>query len=395
MQPGDNSPPRVLIAYAASLPGGAVGARLLYAVARLLRERVAVDVVAPRRRRQRYTERNGLGRIYRVPVGEDEAGSDAEGRYTRAVQRQLGSEEYSAAIVADPLSAAAIRAAAPDLRLIYVLREIRPAVCIDFGRRWEEAMSTADLLVVPSNAVADTVVAHGVPRARVQVLSSQPELRGLRTLVTADAEGRIGIPAFDAPAEAFVVAAELAAEHQTLLFCDRGPTLDELDRAVLARGLSDSIRVVPVGTPRGYAKQLSAVRLVVVPAPPETYRTLALPSGDLAAVQRVGTPVVVLEDGDPSTGRMLLDRVRFGGAVQVVEPSVEPLQATVDRWLGLVRADGRDRLGIIESGAESATGVDFPSGSATQTDWADTDFGLGRESTELSEARRPTSPGES
>jgi hypothetical protein len=395
MQPVDDLSPRVLIAYAASLPGGAVGARLLYAVARLLRERVPVDVVAPRRRRQRYTERNGLGRIYRVPVGDEEAGSDAEGRYMRAVQRQLRSEEYSAAIVADPLSAAAIRAAAPELRLIYVLREIRPEVCLDYGRRWEEAIRSVDLLVVPSRAVAETVILNGIPATRVEILSSQPELRGLRASLCANPGAAIGVPAFDAPAEAFAVAAGLSPEHQSVLFCDRGPTLDELAEAVVGRGLDEQIRVVAVGTPRGYAKKLSEVRLVVLPASPETYQTLSLPSGDLGAVQRVGRPVVVLSEGDPTSGKMLLDRVRFGGAIQSLDRPVEPLQETLARWLGLLDADGVRASQPIDSMSGSSTGVDPVSGSATQTDWADTDFGLGRESTELSEARQPTSPGDS
>ena len=172
--------PSALIATFAPLPGGGATARLLFALARVLRRRMHIDLLAPRRRGQRYTESNGPGRVYRVPLGGIDLGPDAEGRFLRAVQRQVRAHAYDVVVVGDPLSALAVHhAGVPQLRIVYALRELRTSEVSDFGPRLEEALRSVDLIVVPSEETADELAQSGLDRSRVEVMPPYLELRGL------------------------------------------------------------------------------------------------------------------------------------------------------------------------------------------------------------------------
>ena len=95
---------------------------------------------------------NGEGRVYRVPLGGVDYGHEAEGRFLRAVQRQLRAQPYDVVVAGDPLSVLAASYWGRGLKIVYCLRELRSAELTDFGQRLREALDVANTIVVPSVA---------------------------------------------------------------------------------------------------------------------------------------------------------------------------------------------------------------------------------------------------
>lgn len=387
---------RILMAYFGSLPAGGAAARYLHGLARLLRERRVVDVMAPRRRGQRYTERNGPGRVYRVPLGEGPIAA-GEGRYLRALQRQLRAETYDAAITADPLTAAALHhSGLEDLRIVYVLREVRADVCLDYLGRLREALEFAAAVVVPDEGVKANLLELGVAGERLFVLDLVPEVRGsLREPPPLNTE-RLIVPAMeraDVLLDQLAEVLPLPGVHEVLLIGERSQAkaLAELELELADRM---PLKVRTVGSPRGLAQYLRPGGIVLLGESLEAYGALALPHDVLPFCLCSGLPVIQMAQRTPVPDR-------YAGAVRGVESLAEfkefVAQAQRDedvwpalayramswrqtlsrpnriasRWLRLLGMDvdaGAPETGDLISGLSEAG-----SGSGTLTDWAETD----------------------
>ena len=385
---------RALIAYFGPLPSGGAASRYLHGLARLLRSHWTVDLVAPRRRGQRYTERNGSGRMYRVPLGDGPLAA-GEGRYLRALQRQFRAEAYQVAIVADPLTAITLHHAATDeLRIIYVLREIRAEVCLDYLGRLREALDIASHVVVPDEMVRSRMTDLGIPEHRLVVLDLVPETRGFYGEAAPLNASRLILPAMhraDVVVDSLQKLPRLPGIEEVLLIGERdreaamSELVEEWEGAV-------PLKLRTVGSPRGLAQQLRKGGIALLPESLEAYGALSLPHDALPACLCSGLPVLQIAHRLPVPDR-------YAGALRTIE-SIEGLvdvllegQRLVDlwpalayrsicwrqtlsrpnnivaRWLSLLGSEADVPVASLDDASVDSEG----SSSHTLTDWAETD----------------------
>jgi hypothetical protein len=365
--------PSALIATFAPLPGGGATARSLFALARVLRRRMHIDLIAPRRRGQRYTESNGQGRVYRVPLGGIDLGPEAEGRFLRAVQRQVRAHAYDVAVVGDPLSALAVRhAGVTQLRIVYALRELRTFEVSDFGPRLEEALRSVDLIVVPSDETAEELGNSGIDRSRVEVMPPYLELRGLIAEEPPPRCDRIILLGFDRPsircAAAEALRRQIPEDQILVVPTDGGEERQTLERI---EGRLEWPYAWPL---RRLAGHLEKGGVAVTLGRSEASAALSLPGGDELLAAASGLPMVVFNADDPPA-QLQKSLARIAAAppppafIAGSKPRVADLLA---QWLRIMRLDGVVAA-ELDTQEPTASDSQMQSGSATKTDWIETD----------------------
>ncbi|MAO83754.1 MAG: hypothetical protein CMH50_07710 [Myxococcales bacterium] len=385
---------RALVAYFGPVPSGGAASRYLHGLARLLRQHWTIDLVAPRRSGQRYTERNGPGRMYRVPLGDGPV-TAAEGRYLRALQRQFRAESYQAAIVADPLTAMALHhAGQDDLRIIYVLREIRAEVCLDYLGRLREALDLASHVVVPDQFVLSRMMELGIPQERLVILDLVPETRGFYGDPAALNPKRLILPAVhrsDGLLDEIEQVPALPGVEEILLIGDRTHQAEMIEISDEWQGVTP-LRFRTVGSPRGLALQLRKGGIALLSESLEAYGALSLPHDALPACLCAGLPVLQM-------ARRLPVPDRYAGALRSLESIadlvsvLEEGQRLKDLWPALayrsicwrqtlsrpngIVAQWLDLMGQADDGTsmtfEKTVEETDGSNSHTLTDWAETD----------------------
>ncbi|HIE68991.1 MAG TPA: hypothetical protein EYP98_01865, partial [Planctomycetes bacterium] len=288
--------PSALITMFAPLPGGGATARALFALA--LRRRMQVDLVAPRRRGQRYTESNGQGRVYRVPLGGVDYGAEAEGRYLRAVQRQVRGQAYDVVIVGDPLSALAVRHSGVEgLRIVYALRELRAAEINDYGSRLQQALASADRILVPSNSALRELGESGLDSAKIDVMPPYLELRSLIATEPVPVCKRMVLLGADRPERLASAAAQLLdalpPDWTLVVPSDGGQSREELK--MLGEGY-DALRLeLPLAWPtRRLLARLGKGGIAVCLGLDEASKAFDLPSGDKLLARASGLRCLTL-----------------------------------------------------------------------------------------------------
>ena len=374
-----NDEPAALMTMFSPLPGSGASARALYALARLMRRWMHIDVIAPRRRGQRYTESNGQGRVYRVPLGGVDYGPEAEGRFLRAVQRQLRAQAYDVVVAGDPLSVLAARHAGVEgLNIVYCLRELRSAELTDFGQRLREALDGANKVVVPSVAAMRELEKSGIDTHSLEVMPPYLELRSLIASEPVPARPSLVLLGADRPERLVSVAAQLLdglpPEWSLVVPNDGGQTREELK--MLGEGY-DAFRLeLPLAwPPRRWGVQLAKGGVALVFGRDEANAELNLPCGDRLVARAAGLAVVVMDE------LMTTAEVIRKAKALTVEPPLEPLHT--DGWprLADLLAQWASIMGVspqvveaFENNESTASDTHGGSGTATRTDWVETDL---------------------
>jgi hypothetical protein len=374
-----NEDPAALITMFSPLPGGGASARSLYALARLMRRRMHVDVIAPRRRGQRYTESNGEGRVYRVPLGGVDYGPEAEGRFLRAVQRQLRAQIYDVIVVGDPLSALAARHAGVEgLRIVYCLREIRSAEVTDFAQRLHEALGAVDKIVVPSRGAVQALQRSGIDKDLLEIVPPYLELRSLIATESVALRRSIVLLGSDRPERLVSVAAqlldEMPPEWSLVVPSDGGQTREELK--MLGEGY-DALRLeLPLAwPPRRLSAQFAKGGVAITLGRDGASAELDLPAGDDLMARSACLPVVTMGE-DTSIGELIdAAKERLNGAL--VDPLITEdwprLSDLLAQWAGVMGVSPR-LIEAIDSQEPTSSDSHLSSGTATRTDWVETDL---------------------
>ena len=371
--------PSALITMFAPLPGGGATARSLFSLARLLRRRMQVDVVAPRRRGQRYTESNGQGRVYRVPLGGVDYGAEAEGRYLRAVQRQVRGQAYDVVVVGDPLSALAVRhSGVTGLHIVYALRELRSAEINDYGSRLQQALASADRILVPSSAALRELSESGLDPANIDVMPPYLELRSLIASEPVPVRKRMVLLGADRPERLASAAAQLLdtlpPDWTLVVLSDGGQSREELK--MLGEGY-DALRLeLPLAWPtRRLVTQLGKGGIAVCLGRDEASQAFDLPSGDSLLARASGLYCLTLTEERKAADLVvqaehMIDREPLDVLSTDNWPSLADLLA---QWLG---AMGVSKSMVATMDSQEPTGADsgLASGTATRTDWVETDL---------------------
>ncbi|MEE2836473.1 MAG: glycosyltransferase [Myxococcota bacterium] len=371
--------PAALLTMFSPLPGSGASARSLYALARLMRRWMHIDVIAPRRRGQRYTESNGEGRVYRVPLGGVDYGPDAEGRFLRAVQRQLRAQPYDVVVAGDPLSVLAARhAGVDDLKIVYCLRELRSAELTDFGPRLRQALGVADKIVLPTEAARDALITSGLEASRLEVVPPYLELRSLIATERHPFRQRLVLLGVDRPQRLVSVSAQLLdalpAEWSLIVPSDGGQTREELK--MLGEGSEPTRLQLPLAwPPQRWGRHLARGGVALVFERDEANMELDLPCGDRLLARAAGLPVVVVPDD--GTAADILEAVGEHEQTDSPEPSDlgtwPRLADLLAQWAGIM---GVTPELLDEAVSDEATASDSyrGSGTATRTDWVETDL---------------------
>ena len=374
-----NEEPAALMTMFSPLPGSGASARALYALARLMRRWMHIDVIAPRRWGQRYTESNGEGRVYRVPLGGVDYGPEAEGRFLRAVQRQLRAQAYHVVVAGDPLSVLAARHAGVDgLKIIHCLRELRSAELTDFGQRLREALDVADKIVVPSIAAMRELENSGIDSNRLEIMPPYLELRSLIASEPVPSRSSLVLLGADRPERLVSVAAqlldELPPDWSLVVPSDGGQTREELK--MLGEG-NDALRLeLPLAwPPRRWGGQLTKGGVALVFVRDEATVELNLPCGDNLVARAAGLAVVVKDEA------MTIADVINRAKSLTREGPLEPL--STDEWprLADLLAQWASIMGVspqvveaLETNEPTSNDTYGGSGTATRTDWVETDL---------------------
>ncbi len=377
MLPSDD--PAALMTMFSPLPGSGASARALYALARLMRRWMHIDVIAPRRRGQRYTESNGEGRVYRVPLGGVDYGPEAEGRFLRAVQRQLRAQPYDVVVAGDPLSVLAARHAGVDgLKIVYCLRELRSAEVTDFGQRLREALDVANTIVVPSIAAMRELERSGIHPDRLEIMPPYLELRSLIAVEPVPVRSSLVLLGADRPERLVSVAAQLLdalpPDWSLVVPSDGGQTREELK--MLGEG-HDALRLeLPLAwPPRRWGSQLAKGGVALVFVRDEATLELNLPCGDDLVARAAGLAAVVMDEA--ITTADVIERAQ----VLMSQPSLEPL--STDEWPRLsdllaqwasIMSVSPQVVEALETNEPTASDTHGGSGTATRTDWVETDL---------------------
>jgi len=374
-----NEEPAALVTMFSPLPGSGASARALYALARLMRRWMHIDVIAPRRRGQRYTESNGDGRVYRVPLGGVDYGPEAEGRFLRAVQRQLRAQPYDVVVAGDPLSVIAARHAGVDgLKIVYCLRELRSAELTDFGQRLREALDVANKIVVPSVAALRELENSGIDANKLEIMPPYLELRLLIAAEPVPVRSSLVLLGADRPERLVSVGAQLLdalpSNWSLVVPSDGGQMREELK--MLGEG-NDALRLeLPLAwPPRRWGRQLAKGGVALVFVRDEANVELNLPCGDQLVARGAGLAVVVIDEATT-----IAEAINRATAL-LDEPPLEPL--STEEWprLADLLAQWASIMGVspqvveaLETNEPTASDTHGGSGTATRTDWVETDL---------------------
>ena len=341
-----------------------------------MRRWMHIDVIAPRRRGQRYTESNGEGRVYRVPLGGVDYGPDAEGRFLRAVQRQLRARPYDVVVAGDPLSVLAARHAGVDRSQD---RALRAAV----GRahrlcpRLRRALGAADKSSCRRGA-RDALITSGLEASRLEVVPPYLELRSLIATERHPFRQRLVLLGVDRPQRLVSISAQLLdalpAEWSLIVPSDGGQTREELK--MLGEGSEPTRLQLPLAwPPQRWGRHLAQGGVALVFERDEANMELDLPCGDRLLARAAGLPVVVVPDD--GTAADILE------AVGEHEQTDSPEPSDLDTWprLADLLAQWAGIMGVTpelldEAVSDEATASDSyrGSGTATRTDWVETDL---------------------
>ena len=228
-------------------------------------------------------------------------------------------------------------------RFVYWLQDVYPELAVEFGvlgarsltARALDAISrltlrSADLVVVPGDAMADRVLGKGVDPSRVRVVPNWADERALRPVPreanefrrTHDLDGKrvvlySGNMGRAHDLETLFDAARLLRGERDLVFLFVGDGAKRGAVEAAARELP-SVRLLPYQPREGLSESLSAGDVHVVTQEPFTIGLIE-PS-KLYGVMAVGRPVLFI--GPPGTeGARTVEREAIGEVVAVGEPA--------------------------------------------------------------------------
>ena len=281
-----------------------------------------------------------------------------------------------------------------ELQIIYVLREIRAQVCLDYLGRLREALGLASHVVVPDEMVRRRMLELGIPSERLVVLDLVPETRGFYGESAPLNAERLILPAMhraDGLLEGLEQFPTLPGIEEILLIGERAHQ-EEMSEMVAEWEGAIPLRLRTVGSPRGLAQQLRKGGIALLSESLEAYGALSLPHDALPACLCAGLPVLQMAQHLPVPDRYAaalrsLDSMK--DLVSVLEEgrrfvdlwpalayrsirwrqTLPRPNGVVAEWLSLLGAKSEGRILVPDDEVDGSEG----SSSHTHTDWAETD----------------------
>lgn len=282
---------RILIAGFCAVPGPTRSGVQLRQVVRALSGRHTVDLLAVRDGDQAYVERQGTGRLLRVPTHDADLATQVQA-FQRALRRQLEGADYDVVHCRDAWGAAAVLEARERFGYAVVFDLARGSddrtgldaeLAAQLDRDEEACLLAADLVLVPTEAAQRYALGRGLPDRIVlsppgvdvdrfdwdEATSSGPPMilyagaigpgRGIRTLLRAMSEivksatGRLVMvgplaPGFEPPLKAAIAELGLTGKVEV-----RPPIDHEQMPALIAAAGICVAPAAPELTPRPYA----------------------------------------------------------------------------------------------------------------------------------------------